>query len=157
VTIERDLSFFSTEFRLENSVIIMASLMGGLALLVWLLFYILDYCWTITKFKNYMASELYTVGENDFKEMVSARGHLPLGFHNEIIPVDGKTLNLTKVGFCCRLFCCCSRGNKIFSKARDMTATELNISSIVKSQRDSKASLELLRSSMDAAMVDQVI
>ena len=50
LTIERDLSLYKTEWRLENSVFVIAGLVGGFALLVWLLFFMLDYCWTNPKF-----------------------------------------------------------------------------------------------------------
>jgi hypothetical protein len=128
LTIELDLSLYKTEWRLENSVFVIAGLVGGFALLVWLLFFILDHIVTISKFKNYMASELYTVDENELKDLTSTRGPLPRGFHNEIITDKGRVLNLRKDG---RYFCC-GRSGKIFAKARSMTSEELNVSSIIK-------------------------
>lgn len=119
--------------------------------MVYLLFYILDYYTTDTKFKNYVASELYTVEEEMKETLTMKRGLLGFSFFNEIIPADGKPLNLGKVSFFYRLFwCCCrlSKAGKTFSKARELSTQELNISSIVKSQRESKAAVHLLKASM---------
>ena len=138
---------------LDNSIAKIVGLVGGFAILVWLMFYILDWIMTSTKFKNYMASELYTVDENELKGMTTTRTLTTMGFHNEIIPAKDRVLALSRVSFIHRLFCCCcrlTRGAKIFSKARDMSNQELNITSIIKSQRESKAALELLRASMGA-------
>ena len=93
-----------------------------------------------------MASELYTVEESELKAMTTTRGPLSTGFHNEIISAKSKVLDLKKVGILSRIFCCCCRrSGKIFAKARSMTSEELNISSIIKAQRDTNAAIELLR------------
>lgn len=136
LVIERDLDMTMIQRDLNNSVATIMGLVGGFALVVWLVFFILDYCMTSTKFKNYMASELYTVDESEPAGLSTTRTLSTLGFHNEIIPAKDKTLNLSRVSFCHRLFCCCcraTRGGRIFAKARDLNAQELNITSIIKS------------------------
>ena len=82
-----------------------------------------------------------------------------LDFHNEIIPAGEKTLNLARVGFFHRLFCCCcraTRGGKIFAKARQLNAQELNITAIIRSQRESKAAAELLKEKMGAEAAQMI-
>lgn len=118
--------------------------------MVWFIFYAIDLCLTEKKFRNYVASELYTVEEGMKKKMTMKRGPLPYGFNNEITPADGRPLNLGRVNFLSTVFCVCckTRSMKVFSRARDLSTQELNIASIVKSQRESKAAVGLLKASM---------
>lgn len=149
LTIERDLDLVRTSWKLHNNIANVVALIGGFALSVWLIFFMLADCCTRRKFENYMASELYTVAEEDSKKMLSKRGLLSYGFFNEINPADGKTLNTNRVNICNRIFFCCkTKGGKIFAMARELNAQELNIASIIKSQRESKAAVTLLKSSM---------
>lgn len=64
LTIERDLDLTIIDRQLDNSAAMIAGVLGGFALIVWLFFYTLDWFCTSTKFANYMASELYTVDES---------------------------------------------------------------------------------------------
>ena len=65
VVLERDLNLYTTEYRVENSIFEILALVGGLAVLTFLFFYSLDYCWTITNFRDYLSSELYFVDSTD--------------------------------------------------------------------------------------------
>lgn len=151
LTIERDLDLTMIKRDLDNSVATIVGLVGGFALLVWLMFYVVDMCFTMTKFRNYMASELYSASEGEPSGLTSTRSLTSMGYHNAIFPAKEKTLNLSRVTICHRMLCCqIGKGPRIFAKARDYTAQELNITSIIKSQRESQAAIELLRASMGA-------
>ena len=65
VTIEHDLDLNRVTRDLDNSIAYLLGTLGGFALMVWIIFYVIDMCFTSTKFKNYMASELYTVGADE--------------------------------------------------------------------------------------------
>ena len=145
IALERDLDLYMTEIRLENSGFEMAGLVGGLAVVTFLLFFVLDHCWTMPKFKNYMASELYHAAPEEMVSMSSKRGMVGYSFWNEIHDTDGKPLNLNRVTCWHRIFCCCTRGRRLFSEARKLTGQELNVASIVKAQRESKAAMEILK------------
>ena len=108
-----------------------------------------------------MASELYYTPE-DVLAMSSGtivknggvsgkRSFINRSFHNEIIGEDVKTLNKAKVNMCCRalscMTCCCkaNRSERLFRKARLYNEQELNITSIIKAQREAVAACNLLR------------
>ena len=172
VTIERDLNRYLIERQLENSYIVWFALVGGLMIGMYVVLYALEYFLTFKSFQNYMASELYyipqEVADNDANELNQAessgccsskptdgltrkRYAITRDFHNEIIPEDGKILNVSRVASCCKIFrlctCCCKRRRieRIFQRARVFNAQELNITSIIKSQRESQAAIELLQ------------
>ena len=79
------------------------------------------------------------------------RMHKPSNFHNEIFGEDEKILNRSKVGcsyrWCRYMLICCRRRRhieKVFMKGRRLTAQELNITSLIKAQRQSAALCEVL-------------
>ena len=77
------------------------------------------------------------------------RHHIPSGFHNEVIGENDEILDRSKVGIWFKKYrvfnaiCCCTckrtRIDRIFLKARKLTDQELNITSIIKVQRQSAA------------------
>ena len=112
-----------------------------------------------------MASELYYTPEDKLATegaggkvnnngVSGKRSFINRSFHNEIIGEDEKTLNKAKVNMCCRalscMTCCCkaNRSERIFRKARIYNEQELNITSIIKAQREAMAACNLLRDSM---------
>ena len=141
-------------------------LTGGIALILYILFFFLEYCWSNRKFKDYMASELYYTPEDvlamegagakvDNMGVSGKRSFINRSFHNEIIDEEEKTLNKAKVNVCCRalscLSCCCkaNRSERLFRKARLYNEQELNVTSIIKAQREAMAACNLLRDSMN--------
>jgi hypothetical protein len=79
------------------------------------------------------------------------RMHKPSNFHNEIFGEDEKILNRSKVGcsyrWCRYMLICCRRRRhieKVFMKGRRLTAQELNITSLIKAQRQSAALCEVM-------------
>ena len=124
-------------------------LSGGIALIAYILFMVLEYCWSARKFQDYMASELYYTPEDvlamegaggkvDNKGVSGKRSFINRNFHNEIIGEHEKTLNKAKVNMCCRalscMSCCCksNRSERLFRKARVYNEQELNVTSIIK-------------------------
>ena len=113
-----------------------------------------------------MASELYYTPEDvlamegagakvDNMGVSGKRSFVNRSFHNEIIGEEEKTLNKAKVNVCCRalscLTCCCkaNRSERLFRKARLYNEQELNVTSIIKAQREAMAACNLLRDSMN--------
>ena len=65
VTFSLDMNLHRTTIKIQNSVSMWLAAVGGFAVSVYLVFYILEYFCTFKRFENYMASELYTVLEQD--------------------------------------------------------------------------------------------
>lgn len=80
-------------------------------------------------------------------KITTKRGLIPARFHNEIVKEDDEVLDLGRVGCFKRIFCCAnmSKIGKIFDKGIALQAQELNITSLIKAQRESQAACELLR------------
>ena len=181
VTIERDLNRYLTVREINNSYAIWFALLGGMVVGLYILFYALEFFLTYKSFQNYMASELYYIPE-EVEDPLGIKQPEPKGccasrptdgltttrsvsrdFHNEIIPEDGRVLNSSRVASWCKIFrlctCCCKRRRieRIFMKARVFNAQELNITSIIKSQRESQAALELLRNKLGYYEAEAVI
>ena len=157
-----------------NSVWGYVALVGGAAIVLYYVFNMIVCCLVNKKFENYLVSELYTATEGaadpnnpDAVEddedappagccsgrdsMTRKRHHTPNNFHNEIFGQDEKILDRSRVGcsyrWCRYLKCCCGprrRIEKVFMKARRMTAQELNITSLIKAQRQSAALCEIM-------------
>jgi hypothetical protein len=98
ITIERDTDLHIQHIRIQNSIAELVGLTGGVAVISFILFMILEYCWSARKFKDYMASELYYTPE-DVLAMEGAskannggvsgkRSFINRSFHNEIIEED---------------------------------------------------------------------
>ena len=114
ITIERDMDLYIQHIRIENGIAQLVGLTGGIALIAYILFFFLEYCWSIRKFKDYMASELYYTPEDvlamegagakvDNLGVSGKRSFINRSFHNEIIGEEEKTLNKAKVNMCCRV------------------------------------------------------
>ena len=181
VTIERDLNRYLTVREINNSYAIWFALLGGMAVGLYIVLYALEYFLTYKAFQNYMASELYYIPEEVEDPLkikqpkaigccasrptdgLTTKRSVPRDFHNEIIPEDGRILNSSRVASWCKIFrlctCCCKRRRieRIFMKARVFNAQELNITSIIKSQRESQAALELLRNRLGYYEAEAVI
>ena len=177
MTIERDLDRYLTMRQLENSYLIWFAILGGVTIGLYVVLYALEYCLTIKSFQNYMASELYYIPEeaNDQDEpsgccsskptdgLTRKRYAISRDFHNEIIPEDGKILNTSRVASCCKIFrlctCCCKRRRieRIFQRARVFNRQELNITSIIKSQRESQAAIELLKNKLGDHECEKIV
>ena len=167
VTIERDLNLYKTERVVQSSYAVWFAMLGGVTVGLYIIFYGLEYFLTFKSFQNYMASELYYIPEEVEDPLglnqeepgccgsrktdgLTRERTISRDFHNEIIPEDGKVLNTSRVASWCKIFrlcsCCCRRRRieRIFKKARVYNAQELNVTSIVKSQRESQAALQIL-------------
>ena len=77
---------------------------------------------------------------------------LPREFHNEIYNRDEMILDHRRMGgckkFCYMFLCCCSgkrQADKVFAKARMLASEELNITSIIKAQRQTAALASLAK------------
>ena len=181
VTIERDLNLYKTQWKEQNSISVWFALLSGYAFGLYVVFYSLEYFCTFKSFQNYMASELYYIPEEVEKTafdeepergccesrptdgLTRNRAMVSRDFHNEIIKEDGRILNSRTVYGWCKIFrvCCfcCKRRRieRIFKKARVYNAQELNITSIIKSQRESQAALEILRGKFGFYELEPVI
>ena len=140
----------------ENAIFARIGVIGGLIVILFFLFAMIEAPLTKRSFEDYLASELYTIDKNelsekrdakkneretdhsansageDYEGLTKKRGRASRNYHNEIFEEGEHVLNVSKAG----LFAMCCGGRKIsqiFSKARRFTAQELNITSIVKS------------------------
>ena len=136
------------DIKAEVNLLFAFALLGGFALVFYIILDMIVCCCTYTKFENYLASELFTIselvdGENDqggsSSSMTMKRGHTPSCFHNEILGKEDEILNRSSVGMsynlCRILTCCCGTKRRIdlaFDKARKLTHQELNITSLIK-------------------------
>lgn len=159
-------------------------MLGGFAIVLYFILAMVVSCLVDKKFENYLVSELYTATETEeaaveaegdddeaqssgccscSKESISRlRYHTASAFHNEIFGKDDKILNRSKVGcsyrICRYLKCCCGqrrRIERIFMKGRRITAQELNITSLIKAQRQSEALSQIM--SKDAKAIQRSV
>lgn len=148
------------ELRIENSVWMQVALLGGFGIVFYYFLGMFVCCLTETKFENYLASELFSIAEimegdeqsTASSKMTMKRGSTSSGFHNEIFGKDEEILNRGIVGcsynLCRILSCCCSPKRRIdlaFEKARSLTNQELNITSMIKAQRQNTALCEIMK------------
>lgn len=149
------------DFTANNSIWVHVALLGGFAICLYLLLNMIVCCCVSKKFENYLASELFTISELvegvdkdqvDSSSMTMKRSSTPSSFHNEIFGKDDDILNRGAYGMCsnfCRMLtCCCSSKRRIdlaFEKARKQTAEELNITSLIKAQRQSTAICQIMK------------
>ncbi len=84
--------------------------------------------------------------------LMRKRTMLPKEFHNEIYDRDEMILDHRRMGgckkFCFMFLCCCSskrQADKVFAKARMLASQELNVTSIVKAQRQTAALASLAK------------
>jgi len=127
------------------------------------------------QFENYLVSELYAAKEDELigkqdmggedsdaneesgccgcgsSKSTRLRGYTSASFHNEIFGKDEEILNTSEVS-CFKRWCCClmTCGRKrsietIFNKARRSIAQELNVTSIIKAQRQGDAICKIIR------------
>lgn len=181
VTIELDMNLKMVERSVDESYASWLAKVGGLAFALFIVFYILEFLLTNKTFLNYMASELYYIPEaiddilgakqepdgccssKPADSLTRQRYGVSRDFHNEIIPEGGAILNSSRVSSWCKIFrictCCCTRRRieRIFKKARVYNAQELNITSIIKAQRDSQAAIKLLQDKMGYYEVEPIL
>ena len=127
-----------------KSIFIWFGTLCGFAVGAYIFFFCLEYYFTISKFRDYLASELYTVHSellqkkkrsdaigadlNEFNggnfddhyddSLQTKRGKVSHSFHNAILGDEGKVLNRSRRG----LFCCASkRLSHIYEQAHEFT------------------------------------
>ena len=159
VTIEMNLDTAEIEFVWDNAILPRIGVISGILVFIFILLQMMDECCTRRKFDNYIASELYSVDsdkikqemssqksraengdsgdEQEVKDIMTDKKSSARGYYNEILSKNNKMLNKGKVSLCGSICCGSRKVEKVFSSARICTNQELNITSIVKAQRES--------------------
>ena len=95
--------------------------------------------------------------------MMTKRTMLTKDFNNGIFGRDDMVLDKSKKG-CCKkiwgtIFCCCSKQghvDKVFNRAKKLSIQELNVTSIVKAQREATALVQLAKET-DMAKIEKAV
>ena len=129
----------------------------------------------------YMVEEIHvasdTKGEDDDQEgeeksgccgggganLMTKRSMLTIDFNNGIFGRDDMVLDKSKKGMCKKIwgtiFCCCSKQghvDKVFQRAKKLSIQELNVTSIIKAQREAAALVQLAKEN-DIAKIEKAV